>query len=278
MNHAWLVIGPPGPQRRDAARLRAASLVGATGPQEHMVLEARHADVTEYLAPLRIDDVREVTAGLSRRPLLGAARVVLFGELAGSTREAQNALLRIVEEPPPDLTFVGEVARPSDLLPTLLSRFVTQRLARLPLADVKALLRAEGQEADEELLDAATRFGGGYPDPSREALSALRAVTEGLPPDDGAPDWFVHAAEAVESMGETWLNGLAGIFSSHYEATADARYLSAWRKVEKTRSALARHANARLAAEVLFFELSDLGVLRHGAGGWHTVPQRGQGI
>ncbi|MDA8346375.1 MAG: AAA family ATPase [Thermaerobacter sp.] len=272
MNHAWLLIGPPGPQRREAARRKAAALIGATDERLQMVLLGRHADVAEYLQPLRIDDVRQVTAGLARAPLLGESRAVLFGEMSGTTREAQNALLRVVEEPPVDLVFVGEVARTTDLLATLQSRFVALRLPRLPAGEVEDLLRAEAPQAKEQLVHAAARFARGYLDPARETLAALSEVAEKLPADDGTPDWFVRAAEAVESAGETWLNGLAGAFSAYFESTAEIRYLYAWEKVEQARSALLRNANARLAAEALFSELSELGVLRHGASGWDPVP------
>jgi hypothetical protein len=272
MNHAWLIVGPAGPQRREAARRKAAALIGAPEDRTQMVLEARHADVAEYLAPLRIDDVRQVVATLGRAPLLGGGRAVLFGEMSGSTREAQNALLRIVEEPPEGLSFVGEVARASDLLPTLQSRFAVERLARLPVEAVEQRLRAEHPALAPEIVRTAATYGRGYIDPAREALDALSVVAEQLPEDDGLPDWFARAAAAVESAGETWLNGLASTFSAQFETTADTRYLRAWQKVEEMRTALSRNANSRLAAEVLFSELSELGVLRRGASGGHSVP------
>jgi hypothetical protein len=278
MSHAILVIGPPGPERRAAAHRSAARLIGATGDREVLVLENRHADVMELLEPLRIEHVREVTSGLARPPLLGGGRAVLFGELTGATREAQNALLRIVEEPPVHLTFVGEAARTSDLLPTLLSRFAIEKVPRSSQEEILDTLVREHQGVDMDVASAAARFGQGYLDPAREALSALLLLQEKLPADDGSPDWFVRAAESVESSGQTWLNGLAGTFAARYESTADERFLMAWQKVEEARSALLRHANTRLVAEVLFAQLSDLGVLRHGAGGWHTVSQRREGI
>ncbi len=261
-----------------AARRSAAELIGAIGDREDLVLEGRHADVMELLDPLRIEHVREVTSGLARPPLLGGGRAVLFGELTGATREAQNALLRIVEEPPEGLAYVGEAARTSDLVPTLLSRFAVERLPRISHGEVVRILVQEHQDVDMDIAGAAARFGQGYLDPARDAMAALLVLAEKLPADDGSPDWFVRAAESVESSGQTWLNGLAGTFAARYEATADGRFLSAWQRVEEARSALLRHANPRLAAEVLFVQLSDLGVLRHGAGGWHTVSQRREGV
>lgn len=234
-----------------------------------MVLEARHADVAEYLDPLRIDDVRQVMADLARPPLLGGGRAVLLGELTGATREAQNALLRIVEEPPDGLAFVGEAERASDLLPTLQSRFTLERMLPLPREQVLEQMRKEQPDAGEDLLQVAARFGKGFLDPALQTLAAVSAVIEQLPPDDGSPDWFVRVGESVESFDKTWLNGLAAIFAARFESTADQRFLRAWKRVEEIRAALLRNANARLAADVLFSELSELGVLRHGAGGWH---------
>jgi len=271
MLHACLVVGPPGPERLLECRRYAALLIEA-GEQERLVLAGRHPDVQEYPDPLRVEHVREIGAGLARPPLLGGGRAVLLGGLALATREAQSALLRMAEEPPPDLYFVAEVESAQQILPTLRSRFGRRPLPAGTAEQVAARLREEMPEAPAELIAEASAASAGYIDAARERLTALQALDEVLPADDGREDWFVRAASAVDSLAPTWLNGLMGRMRARWAATRDVRYLRAWQRLEEARLTLERKANARLTAEVLFLELGDLGVLRHGHGGGHKVP------
>lgn len=268
MSHAWLVIGPPGPQRRERARLRAGDFVGKDAS---LALSGRHPDVQEYLEPLRIEDVRGIVSTLARPPLLGGGRVVLLGELAGSTREAQNALLRVVEEPPEGMAFVAEAVGESTILPTLRSRFALERLPRRTQGELVDALRAEFPKAEAEMLRSAARAGRGYVDRAREAFRAYRTAEEQIPPDDGKLDWYIRAAETIDSADESWLNGLVERFASAWGQTRDPRFLRAWISAEDARRNLTLNGNPRLVAEVLFSELASLGVLRHGASGGSPV-------
>jgi len=271
MLHAWLVMGPAGPERGAESRRLAAELIHA-GAETALVLVGRHPDVREYPDPLRIDDVREIGATLARPPLLGGGRALLLRGLGQATTEAQNALLRMVEEPPPDLYFVAEAEVPQGILPTLRSRMGVHPLPRLAPSEIAERLLAQRPDAPKEILDEAAHAADGYVDKALGQLDALVALDEMLPEDDGREDWFVKAASAVDSKAGTWLNGLAGRFAARWHATRDSRYLRAWRSAEETRLIIARNGNPRLAAEVLFSELAHLGVLRHGASSGDTVP------
>ena len=271
MLHAWLVTGPAGPRRREESRQLAAVLIAA-GEKTSLVLEGHHPDVREYLDPLRIDDVREIAATLSRPPLLDGGRALLLAGLGQATPEAQNALLRMMEEPPPDLYFVGEAESPQQILPTLRSRLGVHPLPRLEPAELARLLLAERPGAPGALMDEASQVADGHVDRALGILEALSALDEVLPEDDGREDWFVRAAAAVDARPETWLHGLKGRFAARWHATHDPRYLTAWRHVEETRLTVARNGNPRLAAEVLFSELKILGVLRNGASRGDKVP------
>ena len=270
MLHAWLVTGPPGQGRLAASRALAADLIGA-GAQAFLVTEGRHPDVVEYPDPLRIDDVREIAVSLARPPLLGGGRALLLAGLGQATAEAQNALLRMVEEPPPDLFFVGEAASPQEVLPTLRSRLGMHPVPRLAPSDIAAALEAQEPGAPAALVEEVAYGADGYLDRALDLMHALAALDESLPPDDGQEDWFVRAASAVDSKSDSWLNGLIGRFAARWHATRDLRFLSAWRIAEETRLVVAHNGNPRLAAEVLFSELAHLGVLRYGASSGDTV-------
>jgi DNA polymerase III delta prime subunit len=270
MLHAWLVTGPKGPARRMASRRLAASLIGA-GPQEALVLEGHHPDVREYSDPLRIDDVREIASSLARPPLLGGGRALVLAGLAEATQEAQNALLRMVEEPPSDTYFVTEAESQWQVLPTLRSRLGVHPMPRLDPGEIASGLREARPTASQELVHEAAG-NAHYLDEALTFLDALAALDEALPADDGQEDWFIKAATAVDSKSDMWLIGLTGRFAARWHATQDARYLHAWRSAAETRLILTRNGNPRLAAEVLFSELAHLGVLRNGAGRGNKVP------
>ena len=271
MLHAWLVTGPAGPERRAESRRLAADLIDATGA-EALVMDGRHPDVREYPDPLRIDDVREIASSLARPPLLGGGRALLLGGLAHATPEAQNALLRMIEEPPPDLYFVTEAETPQQVLPTLRSRLGMHPLPRLQADEIAPRLLAERPDASGEAAYEAALAADGHIDRARDILEALLALDEALPEEDGREDWFVRAAAALDAKPQTWLVGLTGRLAVRWRATRDPRYLEAWRIADETRLLLARNANPRLAVEVLFAELAHLGVLRRGAGRGNKVP------
>lgn len=271
MLHAWLVTGPSGPERRMASRRLAASLIGA-GAHEPLVLAGHHPDVREYPDPLRIDDVREIAASLARPPLLGGGRALVLGGLAEATPEAQNALLRMVEEPPQGTFFVAEAESARQVLPTLRSRLGVHPVPRVDPGEIVARLRELRPGAREELLQEAAEAAAGYVDQAVTFYDAFSAIDGTLPADDGQADWFIKAATAVDSKSDMWLIGLTGRFATRWHATHDTRFLRAWRSAAETRMVLARNGNPRLAAEVLFSELAHLGVLRSGASRGNTVP------
>ena len=265
MLHAWLIVGPPEPERRALGRKRAAALIAAAGQAGADVAMGHHPDVQEYPDPLRIEHVREIMASLARSSLLGGGRVLLLGELGQATREAQNALLRVVEEPPPELSFVAECASSETVLPTLRSRFAIEPMVRRTLADIVARLHADSGDVPNDIVESAAAAGRGYIDPAREALAAVSRIWTELPSDDGSIDWFLRAAEAVDSSDKTWLNGLGGYFTFTWNKTRDERFLRARRLVHEAQTTLSHNGNPRLTAEVLFLELARLGVLQRGA-------------
>jgi DNA polymerase-3 subunit delta' len=80
------------------------------------------------------------------RPVMGRVKVFLVGEAdrlvpQASSPEAANAMLKVLEEPPPDTHFILTTAEPSALLPTIRSRLVPLRVRRLGSADVARFLR-----------------------------------------------------------------------------------------------------------------------------------------
>ena len=107
----------------------------------------RHADVL-LIEPgetgaIKIDQVRDAIERAAYRPFEGRRRVVIVDDADTVSPEAQNALLKTLEEPPAASTFVLVTSRPDMLLPTVRSRCQQLRFGRLSPSDVASVLMRE---------------------------------------------------------------------------------------------------------------------------------------
>lgn len=261
MQHAWLIYGPEGPERRQAARQLAAELAGGEGAAG-LALEGHHPDIDEYPEPLRIETVRDIAAASGRPPVVGLKRVALLGGLGKATREAQNALLRLVEEPPDTLAFVAEAIAPGELLATLRSRFLSRAVGRHDIRELAAGLAQAEIDIPTWAREAAADAAAGSLDRALGLSSALGSVIANVPQDDGRGDWFVRAAEAVDELPKTFAAGLAAAMEHRWHRSSNQIFLEGWRRAEEAARGLETSASARLVAEVLFLRLQRIGAMR----------------
>ena len=77
--------------------------------------------------------------------------------------EAQNALLKSIEEPPANVIFILEVTNTDTLLPTILSRAVEYKILPYSVEEVKAIVKSEGIDIADADLDIASEFADGIP-------------------------------------------------------------------------------------------------------------------
>jgi len=191
-----LFLAPFGVDRVAEGRRRAADLVG--GPDVHRSLAHRgvHPDVIELTPPekrerIGIDQVREVIRQAQFAPVQGERKVCVVPRAEALTPEASNALLKVMEEPPRDLTFVLIAEHPSELLPTIVSR---SRLVRLLPPDTSAFrrrLEAAGYPDDQIRWLAriappevdASRFAEMLRDLAAERRAAVAALADATAPD-----------------------------------------------------------------------------------------------
>jgi len=108
---------------------------------------------------IRIDPVRNAIERAGYRPFEGKRRVVIVDEADALLPQAQNALLKTLEEPPASSAFVLVTSRPDMLLPTVRSRCPLLRFAPLAATDVAAVLVANGRSEREARAVAATADG-----------------------------------------------------------------------------------------------------------------------
>jgi DNA polymerase III subunit delta' len=141
--------------------------------------------------------VRLLLRELALKPALGRRKVFVIGDAERlvpqtGTEAAANALLKALEEPPVDTTFVLTTSTPEALLPTVLSRVVRVRLARLADSVVTAFVQRElGVTAQRDVAQRVAMADGR---PGR--LLADRDATAGSGGGGGAAERFLAAVEA----------------------------------------------------------------------------------
>lgn len=121
-----------------------------------------HADLT-WIGPegrnLKVSEIRAAEQRLRLRPLEGSRKVLVLERAHTMTPEAQNALLKTLEEPPGDATLILTTSRPNVLLPTVRSRCQRVPFAPMDTEAVVSLLREDGLGADEAQVVAALAHG-----------------------------------------------------------------------------------------------------------------------
>jgi DNA polymerase-3 subunit gamma/tau len=188
--HAYMLTGVRGVGKTTTARLIARAL-NYTGPGsengltlnlpefgEHCaaILESRHIDVIEMDAASRtgVDDVRELIEAVRYRPTLARYKVYIIDEVHMLSKQAFNALLKTLEEPPPHVKFIFATTEIRKVPITVLSRcqrFDLRRLDARPLmAHLARIASLEGVTVEEEALRLLTRAAEGS---VRDGLSLM---------------------------------------------------------------------------------------------------------
>ncbi len=174
--HAYLFSGIRGSGKTSSARIFSKSLNCDKGPSANpcevcenciMANESRHIDIIEMDAASsrKIDDIRELIEHTRYKPTIGRYKIFIIDEVHMLTKEAFNALLKTLEEPPEYVKFILATTDPLKLPPTILSRTQHFRFKKIgkkeTMKHLEFILDKEGIEYEKEALDILTRSGGG---------------------------------------------------------------------------------------------------------------------
>ncbi|MFV9632431.1 DNA polymerase III subunit delta' [Mycobacterium neumannii] len=219
MTHAWLITGPPGSGRSVAALCFAAALQctsdGVPGCGEcracTTTMAGTHADVRRIIPEglsIGVDDMRAIVQIASRRPGTGRWQIVLIEDADRLTEGAANALLKVVEEPPPSTVFLlcAPSVDPEDIAITLRSRCRHVALVT-PTVDAIAGVLMDSDGLPEAEARWAASVSGGHVGRARrlatdESARERRKRALGLARDAATPSRAYAAAEELVKTAE----------------------------------------------------------------------------
>lgn len=204
--HAYLFLGPAGIGKRFVARRIAQALFcGRREPTDldacgdcsacKQILSGAHPDLLTVSLPegkkelpieafVGADDRRGregLLKELSLRPMSASRRIAIIDDADRMNEASANALLKTLEEPPPDSILILISASSDALLPTIRSRCQPLLFGALSDADVAELLIQNEWERDPAAANEIARLSGGSLDTARQLLQpGLRALREGI--------------------------------------------------------------------------------------------------
>ncbi len=219
--HAFMLTGVRGVGKTTTARIIARCLCcvgpdGTGGPTAEpcgvcanctAILADRHPDVIEMDAASRtgVDDVREIIDATRFRPMQARAKVFIVDEVHMLSRNAFNALLKTLEEPPPHVTFIFATTELRKVPVTVLSRCQRFDLRRVSVAELAGhfagIAAKEGVAVAPEALEAVARAADGS---VRDGLSLLdQAIARGADPAEatGGAAGVISAAVVADMLG-----------------------------------------------------------------------------
>lgn len=234
ISHAYLFTGPRGVGKTSIARILAHEINGLPYTDD-----STHMDIIEIDAASnrRIDEIRELRDKVYVAPTSAKYKVYIIDEVHMLTREAFNALLKTLEEPPEHAVFILATTDAHKLPETIVSR--TQRFTFKPVEKVKvighlkAIARDEGIKVSDEALELLAEHGEGS---FRDSISLLdQASSHGseLTLEDVHNLLGVPPAERIDNVytllgsgsSTELIQALEGLYGQGFRAAAIAKKL-----------------------------------------------------
>ncbi|WP_338723655.1 AAA family ATPase [Devosia sp. XK-2] len=260
---AIMLQGPQGIGKATLAFELAAAILTATGDEEAhrvreqvaalshpnlAVLRRRLKDSKGYYSVIRVEDIRELRETLQHTRGRTGHRIAILDSIDECNPSAANALLKTLEEPPADTTFLLVSHRPGQLLPTIRSR--CHNLALRGLADnlVRDVIVASHPELEAEVLDRAIQLAGGRP---RRAFETL-ALAENSPV--GALLTWLRAPQRAPVAAQIMLADALGADPQGPDMSFAREILNDWLANEMREAAMQPGGRSRLASATELWE------------------------
>src|SRR5215471_17887398 len=197
--HAFILTGVRGVGKTTTARIlaRALNCVGPDGKGGptvtpcgqcepcRAIAEDRHVDILEMDAASRtgVEDIRDLTDGVRYKPVAARSKIYIIDEVHMLSKAAFNALLKTLEEPPPDVKFIFATTEIQKVPVTVLSRCQRFSLRRVPaellIRRYQQIAAAEGVEIEPAALALIARAADGSVRDGESLLDQAIALSAG---------------------------------------------------------------------------------------------------
>jgi DNA polymerase-3 subunit delta' len=199
LSHAYMLVGPAGCGKKTLTEAVAMELARRDGAGEELVAKIASGHSPDVLTipteekRIGIDTVRSFVSTVYLTPNELDFKMYIFDEADRLTPQAQNALLKIIEEPPKQVYIFLLCQNPGSLLGTVRSRVISVNMQTFDADEIRAYLAENGDidAADAERTEFAMKMSGG----------ALGAVETLISPENGEFDAYKKASELVASLG-----------------------------------------------------------------------------
>jgi DNA polymerase-3 subunit gamma/tau len=201
ISHAYLLTGPRGVGKTTIARILAHEINGLPYDDESI-----HLDIIEIDAASnrRIDEIRDLRDKVHIAPTSAKYKVYIIDEVHMLTKEAFNALLKTLEEPPAHVVFILATTEAHKLPETIISR--TQRFAFKPVdlpkvvAHLKSIAKAEKISIDDDAMELIAAHGEGSFRDSISLLDQVRNSSDNISLADVQSTLGIAPKELIEQL------------------------------------------------------------------------------
>lgn len=223
ISHAYLFCGPRGTGKTTTARVLAKALNCEKGPTPEPcgectvcveIARCSSPDVFEIDAASNrgIDDIRELRENVRYAPVGGRYKIYIIDEVHRLTKEAFDALLKTLEEPPSHVIFIFATTEPRALPPTILSRTQRYDFKRIPVSSLAEAINSIAQKENLTVdSDAALMIAKKADGSLRDAISLLDQLSSFSDGNIGISG----AAEVLGIVKTEFLLNLTGALIAH---------------------------------------------------------------